>query len=62
MIIFFLIYYCCEKIYIYQPEPLVNSYNNRDLEYKIADFGVVPYGQAIFGTLQQASPYDLCTI
>lgn len=32
------------------------------MQYKIADFGIVPYGRSVFGVLKQATPYDLCQI
>lgn len=49
------------KMNIWGPRSLKSYYADRNLEYNIASFGVVPYGRTIYGTVVKAHPLDACT-
>lgn len=43
------------------PPPLQKHFNNRKFEYSLANFGDVPYGYSISGSLVLANPRDACS-
>ena len=49
------------KIHIWEPKSLKSIYSHSSLEYTVMDFGSVPYGHSIYGTVFKATPYDACT-
>ena len=55
-----LVTYTMANIHIWEPKSLRNIYNNRDFPYTIMNFGNVPYGHSVYGTVFKASPYDAC--
>jgi len=48
-------------INIWEPASLRNIYKSKALEYTIANFGTVPYGHSVYGTVFRATPLDACT-
>lgn len=48
-------------IHIWEPKSLKAIYQNRELDYTIMNFGTVPYGHTIYGTVFIASPYNACS-
>lgn len=48
-------------INIWGPRSLKSYYTTRTLDSSIANFGVVPYGRTIYGTVVKAHPIDACT-
>ena len=48
------------KIHIWEPKALKAIYSNLQFQYSVMDFGSVPYGHSIYGTVFKASPYDAC--
>lgn len=48
------------EIDIWSPPQLRQLYKNRGSNYSIANFGVVPYGHTIIGTVKKAVPFDAC--
>ena len=48
-------------INIWEPASLKNLYKTKTLEYTIANFGTVPYGHSLYGTVFKATPLDACT-
>lgn len=48
------------KIHIWEPKSLKNIYSKKDLNFVIMNFGEVPYGHTIYGTVFKADPYDAC--
>ena len=50
----------CE-IDIWGPPQLKNLYRSKSSQYSIANFGVVPYGHTIIGTVKRAVPLDGCS-
>lgn len=49
------------KIHIWEPKSLKGIYAHTEFEYTLMDFGSVPYGHSIYGTVFKATPYDACT-
>ena len=49
------------NIHIWEPKNLRDWYKNNTMEYTIADFGAVPYGHSIYGTVFKASPIEACS-
>lgn len=49
-----------QKINIWEPKPLKSMYANTPFDYTLMDFGSVPYGHSIYGTVFKASPYNAC--
>jgi hypothetical protein len=49
----------CE-IDIWGPSELKSLYKNKSFEYSIANFGIVPYGHSIIGTVKKSVPFDGC--
>jgi len=49
------------KVHIWEPKSLKSIYSHVDFQYTIMDFGSVPYGHSIYGTVFKASPYDACS-
>ena len=47
-------------IHIWEPTSLRNLYSQKPLSYSIANFGTVPYGHSIYGTVFKATPLDGC--
>lgn len=47
-------------VHIWEPASLRNLYTAKPLEYAIANFGTVPYGHTIYGTVFKATPIDAC--
>ena len=50
------------RVDVIQPELLQRIYRGKEMDYKIADIGSVPYGKSLVLELMQASPYDLCSV
>lgn len=50
-----------QKIHIWEPKSLKSMYSGRNIAYSVMNFGVVPYGHSIYGTVFKASPIDACT-
>lgn len=50
----------CE-IDIWGPSQLKTLYKNKTSQYSIANFGVVPYGHTIIGSVKKAVPFDGCS-
>lgn len=50
-----------EEIHIWEPASLRALYSNATLTYTIANFGTVPYGHSIYGTVFKAFPADGCS-
>lgn len=48
-------------INIWEPASLRNLYKSKTMEYTIANFGTVPYGHSVYGTVFKATPLDACT-
>jgi hypothetical protein len=48
------------EIDIWGPPQLKKLYRKKVIEYSIANFGVVPYGKSIIGTLKKSVPFDAC--
>ena len=48
------------EIDIWGPSQLKNLYKNKTSQYSIANFGNVPYGHTIIGTIKKAVPFDGC--
>lgn len=48
-------------ITIWEPASLRNIYKLKTLEYTIANFGTVPYGHSVYGTVFKATPLDACS-
>lgn len=59
-LIFLVVQMANGKIHIWEPKTLKSLYQNRDIPYTIMNFGNVPYGHSIYGTVFQATPYDAC--
>jgi hypothetical protein len=49
------------NVHIWEPKNLRDWYKNNIFEYSITDFGSVPYGHSIYGTVFKASPFEACT-
>lgn len=49
------------SINIWGPRSLKSYYTTRSLEYSVANFGFVPYGRTVYGTVVKAHPIDACT-
>ncbi|CAD8109004.1 unnamed protein product [Paramecium sonneborni] len=45
---------------ILNPKSLVSDINLLEINFQIANFGYVPYGQKISGQLEMANPYNYC--
>ena len=52
--------YLC-NIHVWEPKNLRDWYKNNNFEYSIADFGSVPYGHSIYGTVFKANPFNACS-
>lgn len=48
-------------IHIWEPKQLKNMYASKQIDYTIMNFGAVPYGHTIYGTVFIASPYNACS-
>jgi hypothetical protein len=48
------------EIDIWSPPELKSLYKNKVFEYSIANFGTVPYGHSIIGTVKKSVPFDGC--
>ena len=48
------------NVHIWEPKSLRNIYSNKDFPYTIMNFGNVPYGHSVYGTVFKATPYDAC--
>lgn len=49
------------NIHIWEPKQLKSMYQGKDIPYTIMNFGEVPYGHTIYGTVFVAEPFDGCT-
>ena len=49
----------CE-IDIWEPQTLKTLYKKKSIQYSTANFGVVPYGHSIIGTVRKSSPFNGC--
>lgn len=49
------------EIHIWEPPSLKQIYSKKQMQYSIANFGSVPYGHSIYGTIFRATPLDGCT-
>ena len=49
------------NIHIWEPKNLRDWYKNNNFEYSITDFGAVPYGHSVYGTVFKANPFEACT-
>lgn len=49
------------KIHIWEPKSLKSMYTGHEIAYSVMNFGVVPYGHSIYGTVFKASPIDACS-
>lgn len=49
------------KINIWEPKSLKGLYSHTEFAYTVMDFGSVPYGHSIYGTVFKATPYDACS-
>ena len=49
------------NVHIWEPKNLRDWYKNNVFEYSITDFGSVPYGHSIYGTVFKANPFEACT-
>lgn len=47
-------------INIWEPASLRSIYKSKTLDYTIANFGTVPYGHSVYGTVFKATPLDGC--
>ena len=61
-----LAFLCCtstitSKLSIWEPKSLKSIYAHTEFRYTVMDFGSVPYGHSIYGTVFKATPYDACT-
>lgn len=50
-----------DEIHIWEPASLRSLYSNSSLHYTIANFGTVPYGYSLYGTVFKAYPLDGCS-
>ena len=53
--------FIASDITIWEPASLRNIYKSKTLDYTIANFGTVPYGHSIYGTVFKATPLDACS-
>lgn len=60
-LLLFLAYVMISKIHIWEPKSLKSLYSHQEFTYTLMDFGSVPYGHSIYGTVFKATPYDACT-
>ena len=49
------------SINIWGPRSLKSYYATRKLDYSVANFGFVPYGRTVYGTVVKAHPLDACS-
>jgi hypothetical protein len=49
------------KIHIWEPKSLQAMYAHADIPYSVMNFGTIPYGHSIYGTVFKASPYNSCS-
>lgn len=49
------------NIHIWEPKQLKSMYQGKDIPYTIMNFGEVPYGHTIYGTVFIAEPFNGCT-
>ena len=47
-------------IHIWEPKSLLNLYNNRKFPYVVMNFGNIPYGHTVIGTVFKATPFGAC--
>lgn len=59
-IIVLLIHFSCSVIDIWGPKQLKQLYKTKASNYSVANFGVVPYGHTIIGTIKKSSPFNGC--
>lgn len=50
-----------QKVHIWEPSALRSLYKNKNFEYSIANFGTVPYGHSVYGTVFEGTPLDGCS-
>lgn len=48
------------EIHVWEPQILKQLYNNKQMQYSIANFGSVPYGHSIYGNVFKSVPLDGC--
>lgn len=48
------------EIHIWEPQQLRQIYTKKQIDYSIANFGSVPYGHSIYGTVFRSIPLDGC--
>ena len=53
--------FASSKIHLWEPKSLKAMYANHEIPYSVMNFGVIPYGHSVYGTVFKASPYDACT-
>ena len=61
LLAFLLLHLAASKIHIWEPKSLKSFYANHDIPYSVMNFGIIPYGHSIYGTVFKASPYDACS-
>jgi len=49
------------EIHVWEPPSLKQIYSKTQMQYSIANFGQVPYGHSIYGTVFRSSPLDGCS-
>lgn len=50
-----------QKLTIWEPKSLKSIYAHDEFRYTVMDFGAVPYGHSLYGTVFKATPYDACS-
>lgn len=60
-LLLFLLKQTHQRVNIWEPKSLKSIYTHAPFEYSVMDFGSVPYGHSVYGTLFKASPYDACS-
>ena len=59
-ILLYLLLQTLQKVHIWEPSSLRSLYKNRNFEYSIANFGTVPYGHSVYGTVFLGTPLNGC--
>ena len=49
------------KIHIWEPKSLKSLYHEHEMAYSVMNFGLVPYGHSVYGTVFKATPLDGCS-
>ena len=52
---------CSVEVHVWEPKELRNKYKNTQMHFSLANFGKVPYGHSIFGTVFKGSPNHGCS-